>query len=328
MRRWDTPEELKFLTRAVAVLQEGGVLAPDSLGLPSPLNMRGLVFPTVSQCKIADLPTAVVNRITGRLEFDNATLRDIDFTNARLDFSVWNNCAFERVCFDKATLNQMRFFGCRLVNCTFRSADLRDASFSVARNGAETEIADTIFEKADFRGASCSNPVIRLTSFVNCKLDGFVFDGAVCDRVEFVGRFKELTFRGAPNDGERNRLRIDLSRAAIMWLNVDYGLDLHQVILPLDDSCLIIKSRLRAIESLCARLPIESGKLGSRVANVLKGLFSERAISPLEPSQDMIMVSKEMIADFAETDATDIVNSIFILVRSIAQCEGYLVVGE
>lgn len=324
MRVWETPEEMKFLGRAVTVLQEGGLLAPESFGSSSPLDLRGLAFPTVPQCKIADLPTAVVDRITGRLEFSNATLRDIDLTKARLSFSVWNNCAFERVCFDKAVLNKVGFFGCRLVNCTFRSADLRDASFSVGRNGAETEIADTTFERADFRGASCNNPVFRSTSFVNCKLDGFVFDGALCDDVGFTGIFQELTFRGMPNDGERNRLRINLSQAAIKWLNVDYGLNLHQVILPSDGSCLIVKGRLRAIECLCARLPKEAGKYGSLVANILKGLFSDRGISALESSQDMILISKAMIADFVETESTDIVNSLFSLVRSIAQSEGYL----
>lgn len=324
MRSWETPEDMEFLGRAVAVLEAGGVLAPESLGSPSPLDMRGLAFPTVSQCKITDLPAAVVDRISGRLEFSNASLRDVDLANARLSFSVWNNCAFERVCFDTAILNQVRFFGCRLVNCTFRSADLRDASFSVGRNGTETEIADTIFDGADFRGASCNNPVFRSTHFVNCKLDGFVFDGALYDDVGFTGEFRELTFRGMPNDGERNRLRINLSHAAIMWLNVDFGLDLQHVILPSDVSCLIVKGRLRAIDCLCSRLPSEAGKYGSLVAYVLKELFSDRAISALDPSQDMILISKAMIADFAETDSTDIVNSLFNLVRSIVQSEGCL----
>lgn len=324
MRNWETPEQMQFLGRVAAVLQEGGLLAPESLGLPSPLDMRGLKFSTVSRCKIADLQTAVVDRISGRLEFSNATLRDIDLTSARLSFSVWNNCAFERVCFDKAALHQVRFFGCRLVNCTFRSADICDASFSIGRNGAETEITDTIFEKADFRGASCKNPTFRATSFVNCKLDGFVFDGALCEDVAFTGTIKELTFRGVPNDGERNRLRINLTHAAIMWLNVDYGLDLHEVILPSDGSCLIVKGRLRAIECVCSRLQKDAGKYGSLVADVLKGLFSDRAISALEPSQDMILISKSMIADFAETDSMDIVNPLFNLVRAIAKSEGFL----
>ncbi len=325
MQTWDTPKDMAFLDQAIKVLREGGLLAPESLGLTSPLGMRGLAFPTVSQCKILDLPTAMVESITGRLVFSNATLRDIDLMSSKLGFSVWNNCVFERVCFDKAELNQVRFFGCRLVNCSFRSADLRDASFSVGCNGIETEIDDTIFEHADFRGASCNNSVFCSTSFVDCKLDGFVFDGALCDNVAFTGKYKELTFRGMPNESKRNHLRINLSHAAIMWLNVDYGLDLHQVILPTDGSCLIIKDRLRAIECLCSRLLRDAGDYGSLVSSVLKGLYSDHAISSLEPSQDMILISKAMISDFAETNSTDIINSLFNFVRSIAESEGFLV---
>jgi hypothetical protein len=109
-----------------------------------------------------------------------------------------------------------------------------------------------------------------------------------------------------------------------MWLNVDYGLDLHEVILPSDGSCLIVKGRLRAIECVCSRLQKDAGKYGSLVADVLKGLFSDRAISALEPSQDMILISKSMIADFAETDSMDIVNPLFNLVHAIAKSEGFL----
>lgn len=324
LRNWQTPEEIQLLRQSFALLQEGGLLAPESLGSPSPLDLRGLSLPTVSKRKFGDLLTAVVDRISGRLEFSSATLRDIDLTNARLSFTVWNNCTFERICFDKSVLNQVRFLGCRLYNCSFRSTDLRDASFSVGHNGAETEIADTMFERSDFRGASCNNPVFRSTSFVNCKLDGFVFDRAFCNNVGFTGKFKELTFRGMPNGGERNLLRINLSHAAIVWLNVDYGLDLHQVILPSDGSCLILKDRLRAIEHICSRLPEDAGKHGTLVAKMLKGLFSDRSISALEPTQDMILISKAMLADFAETDSTDIVNSLFNLLKSIARSEGFL----
>jgi len=324
MRNWEKPEELDFLRRVIEVLQEGGLLAPEALGLPRPLDLRGLAFPNVVRSKIADLAMSVVNKVAGGLEFRNATLRDSDLTNAQLSFSVWRNCTFERVHFDKAVLNHVRFSGCRLCNCSFRATDLRDASFSVDSNGAETEIIKTTFERANFRGASCNNPVFRSTSFVNCKLDGFVFNGALCDNLGFTGKVNELTFHGMPNDHERNRLRINLSHATIAWLNVDYGVDLEQVILPLDGSCMIIKSRLRAIDHLCSRLPKETGKYGSRVSKVLEALFSNRAMSPLEPSQDMILISKGMIADFAETNSMEVVDTLFDLVRSIAKSQGFL----
>lgn len=320
-----TPDRMQLFGRALAVLLEGGVLAPESIGLQGPLDLRGIAFPTVSQTKVANSTTNVINRISGRLEFTNATLRDIDLNNARISFSVWRDCTFERVDFGLADMNHVRFFGCRFCNCTFSRTDLRNASFSVGRNGLDTEISATCFDQVDFRNASCSNPVLRLTRFRNCKLDGFVFDGALCEHVAFIGKYPELTFRGVPNDRDRNLLGIDLSHADITWLNADRGLNLQAVIPPLDGSCLIIKERVRAIDCICERLSREAGAHGSLVSAVLVGLFSNRALSPLDACQDMVLISKSMISDFAETTSTQIVNSIFDYVRAIAQSEGFLV---
>jgi len=320
-----TPDRMQLFGRALTVLLEGGLLAPESLGLQGPLDLRGIALPTVPQTKVANSPTNVVNRISERLEFTNATLRDIDLNNATISFSVWSDCTFERVDFGHTHMNHARFFGCRFFNCTFSRTGLRNASFSVGRNGLETEISATCFNHVDFRSASCSNPVLRLTRFRNCKLDGFVFDGALCEHVSFIGKYPELTFRGVPNDRDRNLLGIDLSYANITWLNADRGLNLHAVIPPLDGSCLIIKERVRAIDCICERLPREAGAHGSLVSAVLVGLFSDRALSPLDPCQDMVLISKSMISDFAETTSTEIVNSIFFCVRAIAQSEGFLV---
>jgi uncharacterized protein YjbI with pentapeptide repeats len=325
MRSWSTPDDLAYLGQIMEVLKKSNVLEPSVLGVSAPLDLRGLTFPTVTQCKALDLPTVIASRVAGHLEFNDDTLRDVDFSKARLDFSVWNDCLFERICFDGAKLKQVRFFGCRFVECSFRFADLRDSSFAVGQNGIETEIASTVFEASDFRGASCSNPILRSASFLNCKFDGFVFDGALCEGVVFTGRYKDLTFRGIPTDTERNRLQIDLSNASIVWLNVDYGIDLSDVVLPVDGSCLIIKDRLRAVASLCSRLPREAGHAGGLVAHVLKGLFSDSGVSTLESTQDTILISKEMIADFAETDDTNVVSSVFNVIRTICQSDGFLV---
>src|SRR5205807_2031460 len=93
---------------------------------------------------------------------------------------------------------------------------------------------NTHFEKADFRGASCHNPVLKASQFVNCKFGQFVFDGPDCNEVTFVGQYKELTFRGTPDEPSRNCLKIDLRDASICWLHANHGLDLTWVKLPRD----------------------------------------------------------------------------------------------
>jgi uncharacterized protein YjbI with pentapeptide repeats len=324
MRKWNASNDLDILNRAFQAIREFGLIEPGSVSADDPVDLRGMSFPTVTLCKELELPTVVVNRIAGRQEFQDATIRRVNFSKARLNFSVWNDCHFDHVNFDGARLDSVRFFGCRFDACSFHSVELKDASFSVGRNGRETEINNTVFVKADFRGASCHNPVLRSTSFIDCKMDGFVFDGPLFDAVEIAGTYSELTVRGVHGEPARNRLRADLSKARLTWLNADYGVDLTAAILPADRSCLVITNRLCAVNRLCDRLPLKLGETGDRVARVIEALFGNRAMSPLKPSQTTFLLSRGMIADFAETNDEDVVESVFTRIRLIAEQDGFL----
>jgi uncharacterized protein YjbI with pentapeptide repeats len=325
MQRSNDNDILESWCKALKILRSGGLLCPSSLNLPTPLNLSGLQVSTLKSHMRADRNSADFEQASVSLEFRGARLRNVDFSEAQLSSSEWLDCTFESVCFDRAALCQSRFFGCQFNSCTFTSANLQNCSFSMGHKGAETSLVASTFDRTDFRGASCSRPVFRSILFRNCALDDFVFDGALCDKVVFLGNFGELTFRGLPKDGERNQLRIDLSQASVTWLNADYGIDLRPVILPLDGSCLVLTNRLRTIETLCVRLPLEAGETGKKVAGALKALFSENSISALESAQDSVLVSKAMIADFADTEDTHVVAAIFDRIRSIAKSDGALV---
>jgi uncharacterized protein YjbI with pentapeptide repeats len=324
MRSWNTPEDLQLLDRFAAAVQESKLLEPGGPLSGDPVDLQGLTFPTVTQCEEFALPTVVVSRISGNRKFDDATLKRVDLSRSILDFSVWNNCHFHQISFDKAKLRNVRFFGCVLDGCSFRSTDLSDASFSVGRSGAETEIVNTCFEKANFRGASCHNPVLKGVQFVNCKLGKFVFESPLCDGVTFVGKYKELTFRGTPAEPARNTLKIDLTKADICWLHANHGLDLTCVKLPADGSCMVITDRLRAIEVLADGLEREDAEAATKVAKVLRYVYSSRSVSPLAPTQTTFLISRRMIEDFADNPGTQQVEQIFGRLRSIAAQEACL----
>jgi uncharacterized protein YjbI with pentapeptide repeats len=325
MRKWNLPDSLQLISNVVASLREQRLLQPGMFGLGDPLDLQGLSFPSVELCKQHYLATMFVSSMSGQQEFKDAVLRRIDFSRARLDFSVWNNCSFEQVRFDNAKLHNVRFFGCRFFDCSFRSTSLRDASFSVGQDGTETEIIRTIFEKVDFIGASCHNPVLRSTSFLNCELDGFVFDSALFDNVDFAGEIDELTFRGMPCEQGRNRLHVDLSKANVSWLNADYGVDLTAMTLPADGSCFIIKDRLRAINVLNTRLSQEAGDIGKEVTRLLLAIYSDRSISPMEPSQTTFALTYGQIKSFLSAENESMTKEVFEKIRSIALEEGFLV---
>lgn len=324
MRQWNVRGDLELLDRVSAALREKRLLEPGAISADDPVDLRGVVFPTVTLCKKLELPTVDVSRVTGRPEFRDATIRRVDFSMARLDYSVWNDCHFSQVRFDGTSLHSVRFFGCRFDDCSFRAAKLNDASFSVGRNGRETEIVGTVFDKADFRGASCHNPVLRAVAFINCRLDRFVFESALFGGVKITGKCEELALRGMPGDSARNQPQLDLSEASVKWLDANHGMNLAEVVLPDDGSCIVITDRVRAVDVLTRRLRHEEGTRGIAIARLLAGIYSDRSMSPKDTSQTTFLISRAMIADFSETDDEAVVNSLFAKIRSIAEEEGFL----
>jgi uncharacterized protein YjbI with pentapeptide repeats len=324
MRTWKTPQDLELVETLVTNLREHKHLRPGGPVGGDPVDLRGLAFPTVTMCEQLGLHTLIATRISGSQKFDDVMLMRVDLSEAMLEFSVWNNCRFEEVTFDDASLRHARFFGCVFERCSFRSTALSHASLSVGRNGTETQVRNSSFDRAVLDGASCHNPVFMNVRFDRCKLGSFVFDSPLLDQVEFVGAYKSLSLRGMPKERERNRAKIDLAKARICWLNADDGLDLTWVKLPADGSCMLITDRVRAVKLLADRLDAEGSAAGAKVGHMLLKLYSDKGISPLSADQTMFVLSRGMVADFAEESDPPRAAEIFEKVRRIAEEAGFL----
>lgn len=323
MRTWKTADDLLLLKRILQILLSGECLQPGGPVGGDPVDLQGLTFPDSMLCTQLDLPTLRVSRVFGHLEFTATSLRRVDLAKAKLDHSVWIKCAFHEVHFNHARLLGVRFFGCNFVDCTFASTTLRDTSFSVAQDGAETTLKRCTFTKADFRGASNYNPVFQDVQFIDCKLDGFVFNQPLCEGVEFYGKYKELTFKGMPGANERNRLGVNLRNAQIVWLHANHGLDLSLVTLPADGSCFVVGNRKLAIERMCDRLLTEM-PVAKMLAKILHSIFSDRSISPLSADQETLLVSQGMMSAIDDSLSDQQMAEAYQILRHTAQDEGFL----
>ncbi len=322
MRKWNTSKDITLVDRFVRSLLETRLVEPGGALPGDPVDLQGLFFPSVTLCTELELPTVIAKRVGGQREFSHCVLRRVNLSNSRLDYCVWINCSFLEVSFDRARLENGRFFGCKFDNCSFRSTDLKDASFSVGPDGSETTFGNTCFQKADFRGASCHNPVFNSTRFDRCRLTGFTFEGPLCRNVAFLGSYKDLRFRAYPGEPERNRLDIDLSKARLCWLEADDGVDLTSAVLPSDGSCIVIVNRIVSIERICSRLAAEL-PCAAEVARILAMLFSNRALSPLSACQTMFMLSQNMIKECDDNLTKGQVLEVFSKIRTIADEEGF-----
>jgi uncharacterized protein YjbI with pentapeptide repeats len=70
-------------------------------------------------------------KLTG-LDLTESTIRDVDFSNARLNIALFDNATLENVSFGSADLSGASFSGAHLINVSFDNADLKAAVFEDA----------------------------------------------------------------------------------------------------------------------------------------------------------------------------------------------------
>lgn len=309
----------------LADLREKKMLSPGAGFEGSPVDLQGLRFPTLPVCETFGVEPELARRVCGRQEIRDATLDRVDLKGADLSSCIWDGCTFDKVSFDQSQLGGGRFLGCVFEQCSFQGTNLKNTDFNLSWGGRETEISNTVFDGADFRGASFHNLRCRKSAFLRCKLGPLVFDAPMFQEVVFSGMYKALAFRGMPGEPERNRLGITLADAAITWLEADNGLDLSLIVLPSNGSCAVLRERIHAVEQLAVRLPEVCGPVARVTAATLKRLYSDERASPLSPDQTFFMISKGMLNECDKALSPEDVERVFIAIKSIAGDSGYLV---
>ena len=69
MRKWNAPDDLELLNRAVAGLRDTRRLEPGTITADDPVDLRGMSFPTVTLCEELELPTVVVSLLLAARSF-------------------------------------------------------------------------------------------------------------------------------------------------------------------------------------------------------------------------------------------------------------------
>ena len=321
---WTDPERSRAFQTFLEDARDRKLVAPGGRISGDPVDLRGLSFPTIGECEIHGILAPSAKLLSGQQTFDEVTFRRIDLTEAQMSFSVWRQCVFDEVTFERTILQGAKFFGCRFNKCSFLKSNLTNASFAVDAAGGETSFDNCIFRNAQFRGATCSNPVFQETDLLDCRLNGFEFDGAWFRSSRLSGKHHELTFRGVPRAGGRNRLEIDFSAAQICWLHANHGVDLTAARLSDDASCIIIKARNESIFKISNELRRRYGSQASCIAKMLEGIFTDKSISPLSIFQTTLFVSACMLSELDESLSREEVISIFLMIKRIADEMGVL----
>jgi uncharacterized protein YjbI with pentapeptide repeats len=314
--------QIQLLDRFLKTARDKKVIEPGGILEGNPVCLRGLAFPTVEECALLGIPEIDAKRLVGQQRIEGALLRKVDFSLAKLDFSVWSKCVFREVVFSRTSLQNCRFFGCEFTECSFQATDFSNCSFGIETDGSESSFQGCLFERALLRGVSWCRPSFTEVTFIGCRITKSEFDEPSFRASCFVGNYRELTFRGSPQKSERNLLDIDLTGAEVVWLHANHGVDLTGLRLSPHGTSLVIRNRDIAVPVLTRRLAAER-KEAQAIAYMLDNIFTNKSISPLSPCQQTVFISAKLIQELDENLTKDQAVSLLQAIRKIAVEEGF-----
>ena len=165
------------------------------------------------------------------------------FSKCDLSYSDFSGIYLEGVSFHGSRLAEVKFTDFtdaknRFVDCIFSRCSFVGASMGIRTSHYE----DCVFEGCNFRKSIFANAIFRDCQLKDNRLNDVDFNASGFWRCEFVGDFKDVTFRGDYlTDLERETNgkpqstglhEVDFRGARLSWVSVTSGCELNQVQMP------------------------------------------------------------------------------------------------
>jgi len=253
----------------------------EGLGFPMTngrIDLRGLIAPEPSVLReyITTYRTRV-EELANLVEIRGVAWKGIDFSNGRLDSLRFFDCRIENCSFDNAKCQDWRMWGTAVTDTTFRLADLRKSALGGVENGKTNSFHRVDFTKADLRQTAHGSAVMVQCTFSETNLSKVDFQGTIFVNSQFAGELNEVVFCRQAWDGAAfppNEMKgVDFRHAKLR--HVEFReLDMSDVVWPVDDEHIIVNNYLttldRVLAVLRARSDMRSKKLAALLGNKRK----------------------------------------------------------
>lgn len=164
---------------------------------------------------------ADVTFLRGITSIEDAIWRSIDFSFSRLPGLRFLRCHIDDCVFDHCQMRDLRVWGTKFSNVSFRSADLRDGSLGGVDRGERTSFRNADFTAADLRDIGCNAAEFVGCDFSHAKLDKVDFQSSTFTDCIFEGELREVLFYRRGFEGEQfppnEMTRVDLRGAKLRW---------------------------------------------------------------------------------------------------------------
>lgn len=196
------------------------------------------------------------------IELARALLRDMDLSHSDIGRGIFRRCTFEGILFREIESRWWNERGCQFTDVDFSQARLCDAAIGIN----ESVYTNVGFRGTDFSGASFYRPQFTRCDFSDAKLKDIDFMVSTFVDCRFRGKLESVWFRRTwplpryerkHGKAKPNEMRnVDFSEVELWDPMFTGGLDLSQVVLPQDGSCVLFRhfgvALAMAIDSLRA----------------------------------------------------------------------------
>ena len=236
----------------------------DGLSLKKKDNKWDLTNISIPEAKIADqfvYKNYSVKVPQELFHFNEVLLLDVDLSHSKLDFSVWENCTFDNVVFNKASLKNVKWIGCQFKNVVFENANLMDSLLGGYDRLNSGNFYKVVFLKTNLRRTYYAFPKFEYCEFNYCDLKEVNFNGSRFFYCSFKGKLDSVFFCGYPQDLPDDILlklkenevfnpmnSVDFSQANLFGVSFSNYIDLSRCIFPNSDNYLFIKNFPKTFE--------------------------------------------------------------------------------
>jgi uncharacterized protein YjbI with pentapeptide repeats len=187
--------------------------------------------------------------------------RSVDFSRSRLSGLRFFDCKLENCSFEGAICRDWRLWTTTVSDCSFQSCDLRTSALGGVNDGKRNAFSRVDFARADMRKTVYVSCDMLECTFADAKLEKVDFAGTVFTNCVFKGAMADVIFQRRAFKGESfpaNEMKGVDFRAA-KFRHVEFrSLDMTDVLWPEDNEHIVIQDYKATLDRALAVLSPKS----------------------------------------------------------------------
>ena len=197
----------------------------DRLDLPvnnGRIDLRGISLPEPLRSARYATSLGVVDKVEGATVIRNSKWHDLDFSGSKLKTLRLFDCELQNCSFDNCDLRDLRLWSTKIVESTFRRANLKESALGGVQNGSRNLFEGVDFTEADLSRTAYTAALFHRCTFSHTKLEKVDFQTTAFSECKFEGPLSHVLFYRRAFNGEafppNEMVDVDFRRATLRFV--------------------------------------------------------------------------------------------------------------